>query len=88
MLAKDVVFYVGDILHDEALQDIGVLLECYDSLEEYRDGSSFYSYGVVVSMEPFDDQLSLFPAVMVFSFVHGIERQYYPYNLEIISSTA
>jgi hypothetical protein len=52
------------------------------------DGPSQYSYGVVVSKEPFEDQLALFPAVMVFSFLHGCARQYYPYNLEIISQVA
>lgn len=44
------------------------------------------TYGIVLSQEPFTDQISLFPAVMVFSFLHGCERQYYPYNLEIVSS--
>ena len=50
------------------------------------DKPSAYSYGVVVSKAPFTDQLSLFPAVMVFSFVDGCEHQYYPYNLEIVSA--
>jgi|TARA_Y100000310_G_C20288931_1_gene626264 hypothetical protein len=50
------------------------------------DGPSGYSYGVVISKEPLIDQLALFPAVMVFSFSHGCERQYYPYNLEIVSA--
>jgi hypothetical protein len=50
------------------------------------DGPSGYSYGIVMSKEPFSDQLALFPAVMVFSFMHGCERQYYPYNLEIVSA--
>jgi len=49
-------------------------------------GPSEYSYGIVTSKEPFDDQTTLFPAVMVFSFLYGCERQYYPYNLEIVSS--
>ena len=44
------------------------------------------SYGVVTSREPFTDQVSLFPAVMVYSFLYGCERQYYPYNLEIVST--
>lgn len=44
------------------------------------------TYGIVLSQEPFTEQISLFPAVMVFSFLHGCERQYYPYNLEIVSS--
>jgi hypothetical protein len=51
------------------------------------DGPSQYSYGVVVSKTPLEDQLSLFPAVIVFSFLHGAERHYYPYNLEIISQS-
>jgi hypothetical protein len=50
------------------------------------DGPSEYSYGIVISKESFDDQLALFPAVMVFSFAHGAEREYYPYNLEIVSA--
>lgn len=29
-LARDIVLYVGDVLHDEALGDIGVLVERYD----------------------------------------------------------
>jgi hypothetical protein len=33
--AKDICFYVGDILYDETLQDIGILLERYDSHREY-----------------------------------------------------
>ncbi len=46
------------------------------------------SYGLVVSKEPYNDQLTLFPAVMVFSFTDGLTRQYYPYNLEIVSAAA
>jgi hypothetical protein len=46
------------------------------------------SYGLVVSKEPYNDQLTLFPAVMVFSLSDGCARQYYPYNLEIVSSAA
>ena len=45
------------------------------------------SYGIVVSNEPYNDQVTMFPDVMVFSFAHGCERQYYPYNLEIVSPT-
>lgn len=44
------------------------------------------TYGVVLSCAPFRDQLSLFPVVTVFSFGAGIEKEYYPYNLEIISA--
>jgi hypothetical protein len=32
--AQNIVFFAGDILHDENLQDIGVLLECHDSLRD------------------------------------------------------
>tara|TARA_R110002110_G_scaffold395977_2_gene610714 strand:+ start:789 stop:1007 length:219 start_codon:yes stop_codon:yes gene_type:complete len=46
------------------------------------------SYGVVISKEPYTDQISLFPAVMVYSFLDGCEHQFYPYNLEIVSSAA
>ena len=46
------------------------------------------SYGLVVSKEPYNDQLTLFPAVMVFSLSDGYTRQYYPYNLEIVSTAA
>lgn len=49
---------------------------------------SHHSYGVVMSKEPFEDQISLFPVVMVFSFFHHCEQRYYPYNLEIISHRA
>ena len=52
------------------------------------DGPSVYSYGIVVSQEPFNDQLSLFPAVIVFSFLHGCAQQYYAYNLEVVSAAA
>ena len=44
------------------------------------------TYGVVISCAPFRDQLSLFPVVKVYSFGAGIEKEYYPYNLEIIST--
>ena len=43
------------------------------------------SYGLVVSKAPCGDQLPLFPTVMVFSLSDGCARQYYPYNLEIVS---
>jgi len=33
--ARDIVFYVGDILYDPHLQDVGILLECYDSMREH-----------------------------------------------------
>lgn len=33
---NDITFYVGDVLYDETLQDIGVLLERYDSYREYE----------------------------------------------------
>jgi|TARA_R110002096_G_scaffold157140_3_gene321980 hypothetical protein len=29
-LARDIVLHVGDVLHDETLNDVGVLLERYD----------------------------------------------------------
>jgi hypothetical protein len=45
-----------------------------------------HSYGIVISKEPFDDQLSMFPAVMVFCFAYGRIQQYYPYNLKIVSA--
>jgi hypothetical protein len=45
------------------------------------------TYGVVLSREPYNDQVALFPVVMVYSFADGTEHQYYPYNLEIVSST-
>jgi hypothetical protein len=32
--AQDLIFYAGDVLHDEALQDIGVLLERYVTVED------------------------------------------------------
>ena len=53
-----------------------------------KAGPGRCSYGVVLSKEPLEKQLSLFPAIMVFSFLHGLERRYYPYNLEIISAAA
>ena len=34
MRAKDIVFNVGDLLHDDTLMDIGILLEVYDSHRE------------------------------------------------------
>jgi hypothetical protein len=37
MRAEDIVFHVGDILHDETLGDIGILLECYDSHRDYEN---------------------------------------------------
>lgn len=46
------------------------------------------SYGLVVSKEPYSGQLPLFPTVMVFSLSDGCARQYYPYNLEIVSPAA
>ena len=36
MGARDIVFFVGDVLYDDTLQDIGVLLECFDSHREYE----------------------------------------------------
>ncbi len=44
------------------------------------------SYGVVLSRAPYRDQLSLFPVVKVYSFATCTEREYYPYNLEIVST--
>ncbi len=44
------------------------------------------AYGVVVSCAPYRDQLSLFPVVKVYSFESCLEKEYYPYNLEIISA--
>ena len=44
------------------------------------------SYGVVMSCEPYVEQISLFPVVMVFSFYSGRACEYYPYNLEIVSA--
>ena len=35
MSARDIVFYVGDVLYDDTLQDIGLLLERYDSHSDY-----------------------------------------------------
>jgi hypothetical protein len=49
------------------------------------NGPSLYSYGVVTSPAPYIQQQSLFPVVKVFSFAEGVERAYYPYNLEIVS---
>jgi hypothetical protein len=39
VLPTDIIFYAGDILYDECLQDIGVLIRCQDSLEEYGDST-------------------------------------------------
>ncbi len=36
MNAKEIVFYVGDVLYDDTLQDIGLLLECFDSHRDYE----------------------------------------------------
>jgi len=36
--ARDICFFVGDILYDENLQDIGILLERYDSLRDHALG--------------------------------------------------
>jgi|TARA_Y100000310_G_C20689565_1_gene821326 hypothetical protein len=36
--ARDIVFHIGDILYDPHLQDVGILLECYDSLREHALG--------------------------------------------------
>jgi hypothetical protein len=46
------------------------------------------SYGVVTSHAPYTHQISLFPVVMVFSFRSGLSHEYYPYNLEVVSSAA
>ncbi len=35
MKAQEIVFYAGDLLHDDTLRDVGVLLECFDSHREY-----------------------------------------------------
>jgi len=45
-----------------------------------------HSYGIVMSEEPFADQLTLFPAVVVYSFLHGLARQYYSYSVQIVSA--
>jgi hypothetical protein len=34
--AEDITFYVGDLLYDDTLQDVGILLECFDSHREYE----------------------------------------------------
>jgi hypothetical protein len=44
------------------------------------------AYGVVVSCSAFRDQLSLFPIVKVYTFSGCTEKEYYPYNLEIVSA--
>jgi hypothetical protein len=31
---RNIIFYAGDVLHDESLQDIGVLVERYVTTEE------------------------------------------------------
>jgi hypothetical protein len=36
MHAADIVFNVGDLLHDDTLMDIGILIECHDSHREYE----------------------------------------------------
>tara|TARA_Y100000593_G_C4232738_1_gene297852 strand:- start:48 stop:299 length:252 start_codon:yes stop_codon:yes gene_type:complete len=35
--AEDVTFYVGDLLYDDTLGDVGILLERFDSHREYED---------------------------------------------------
>ena len=35
MHAEDIVFNVGDLLHDDTLGDIGILIEPHDSHREY-----------------------------------------------------
>ena len=37
MRAEDVTFYVGDLLYDDTLGDVGILLERFDSHREYED---------------------------------------------------
>ena len=37
MRAEDIIFCVGDILHDETLGDVGILLERYDSHRKYEN---------------------------------------------------
>ena len=37
MRAEDITFYVGDLLYDDTLQDVGILLERFDSHREYDD---------------------------------------------------
>lgn len=44
------------------------------------------SYGIVMSEKPCVEQISLFPVVRVFSLASGCAREYYPYNLEIVSN--
>lgn len=36
MDATNIVLYVGDLVHDDTLGDIGVLLEVFDSHREYE----------------------------------------------------
>ena len=38
------IFYIGDVLYDETLQDIGVLLERYDSYRDYDGYPPSYVY--------------------------------------------
>ncbi len=45
MSARDLILYVGDVLHDETLQDIGVLLERYITVDEVN---GVEHYGVAV----------------------------------------
>ena len=35
MGAEDIVFHIGDLLHDESLGDVGILLERFDSHRDY-----------------------------------------------------
>ncbi len=51
-------------------------------------GPSNYSYGVVISPEPYIEQQSLFPVVKVYSFSESLQKECYPYNLEIVSTAA
>jgi hypothetical protein len=37
MLGADVILYVGDLLYDDTLRDIGILLARYDSHRQYDD---------------------------------------------------
>ena len=53
-----------------------------------NENTPMHSYGVVILEEPIEEQVSLFPSVVVFSFLFGRERTYYPYNLEVVSSAA
>ena len=37
---RDIVFYVGDVLHDDTLHNIGVMLRRYESIDDPRTGEN------------------------------------------------